>query len=376
MSRRFLVVSARMGAGHDAVATELGRRLRGHGHQVLRTDVLDLLPPGVGPALLSGYRAGIRHQPWTYQAVYAMFFRPSRGAGPRPGSSPLAALAAGRLLELVAEQRPDAVVSVFHLAAQLTGRLRQQARLTVPSVVVVTDFTVHRQWLHPGNDAHLCVCAPAAAEVRRSTGRPTAAPGPTVPPAFQFPAAGTTGWGRRLGQAGAGRPPVLLSAGAWGTGTQLLDTAELVSRAGYLPVALCGHDEQLRRRLARVSGVYALGWLDDLPELMAACRVLVDNAAGQTAMQALAAGLPVVGYRPIAGHGTEGVRRMAELGLAAFPDGSRALLRAIDGLATPGAARQRAIATGRALFTADAAELIVTAAEGRTARAAPFRLPG
>ncbi|OMI33024.1 hypothetical protein SPAR_43536, partial [Streptomyces sparsogenes DSM 40356] len=127
------------------MAAELARRLEARGHRVDRTDVLALLPAGLGPGLRSGYRATIRHLPVLYEGIYAAFFRP--GAGPRPGSAPLAALAGPRLLDLVERWRPDVVVPVFHLAAQLTGRLRADGRLSMPSAVVVTDFAVHRQWL-------------------------------------------------------------------------------------------------------------------------------------------------------------------------------------------------------------------------------------
>ncbi|WP_425578964.1 hypothetical protein [Streptomyces echinatus] len=77
--------------------------------------------------------------------------------------------------------------------------------------------------------------------------------------------------------------------------------------------------------MTREPAALALGWVDDMPGLLAACYALVDNAAGQTAVQALATGLPVVGHRPLPGHGADGVRRMAELGLSALaPDAPRA----------------------------------------------------
>ncbi|AGP60844.1 hypothetical protein M271_47410, partial [Streptomyces rapamycinicus NRRL 5491] len=152
LSARFLVVSAGMGAGHDAVAAELVRRLEDRGQGAGRVDVLELLPHRIGAGLRSFYRTAIRRAPVVYEGIYRAFFRP--GKGPRPGSAPLAALAEDRLLALVERERPDVVVPVFHLAAQLTGRLRARGALGVPSAVVVTDFAVHRQWLHPGNDLH------------------------------------------------------------------------------------------------------------------------------------------------------------------------------------------------------------------------------
>ena len=92
-------------------------------------------------------------------------------------------------------------------------------------------------------------------------------------------------------------------AGSWGVGP-IAETFDVIARSEqFVPVVVCGRQERLRRRLsARGTGI-VLGWTDQMPELMAASDVLVENAGGLTAMEALAAGLPVVTYRPIAGHG-------------------------------------------------------------------------
>ncbi|MFF4489861.1 galactosyldiacylglycerol synthase [Streptomyces sp. NPDC001544] len=344
---RLLLIGASMGAGHDAVADELARRLRAAGHETAHTDVLEMLPARTGAGLRSFYHATVRHAPLLYAGIYAAFFR--AGAGPRPGSAPLAALAEERLRAEVANERADAVVGVFHLAAQLTGRMRALGRLAVPSAVVVTDFAVHRQWLHPGNDLHLCLTPRIAEDVRQRLGRPAVACGPLLPDRFHPHPPGEASWRQRL-TADDGRPPVLLSSGAWGVGSRLDTTARLLTGAGYLPVVLCGRNDGLRRRLSKAPGTLAMGWVDDMPGLMAASVALVDNAAGQTALEALAVGTPVVGYRPIPGHGAEGVRGMAQLGLTEYAADSWQLVQALDRLTSDGpAADRRAPGDGRLL---------------------------
>ncbi|MFF8831102.1 galactosyldiacylglycerol synthase [Streptomyces sp. NPDC015131] len=353
MGRRCLVLSASMGAGHDAVAGELARRLRAQGHDVLVRDVLTLLPPGTGRAVRGFYRFVVRRVPRVYEAIHAVFLapRPERRRG--LDVAPMAALAERRTGALVAAWRPEVVVSTFHLAGQITGRMRRRGTLAVPCAVFVTDFAVHRAWLDSGNDLYLCVSDTAARAAREGTGRAAVATGPVVPPEFTG-AAGAEG----AGDAGAGPPEVLLSGGAWGVGPGLLETARELARRGYRPVLLCGRDERLRRRAARLPGVRALGWTDDVPGLMASARALVDNAAGQTAVQALAAGLPVVGHRPIAGHGAVGVREMAAEGLTVYAADLAALLVTLDRLVPPGPARDRRVAAGAAVFRADAARLV------------------
>ncbi|MFJ8649496.1 galactosyldiacylglycerol synthase [Streptomyces sp. NPDC093546] len=365
-----MVLSASMGAGHDTVAAELARRLRAAGHDVLVRDVLTLLPPGAGPGVRSFYRFTVRHVPWLYELIYAVFLAPgpaeagpagaSRGAAPARGRldvSPMAALAEKRLGALVRSWRPDVVVSTFHLAGQVTGRMRRRGTLRVPSAVFVTDFALHRAWLEPGNDVFLCVSEAGARTARALTGRPAAAPGPVVPPGFDRPPR-SEAWAERLARAGGGRPPVLLSAGAWGVGKGLLATAGALAGRGFLPVLLCGRDAGLRRRAARVQGVLALGWVDDMPGLMSAARLLVDNAAGQTSVQALAARVPVIGYRPIPGHGAVGVRRMAAEGLTVYASGVAELLGLADRLVRPGPERERRVERGAAVFRDDAARLV------------------
>ncbi|MFE9450168.1 galactosyldiacylglycerol synthase [Streptomyces sp. NPDC006739] len=360
---RLLLISASMGAGHDAVAVELARRLRTAGHEAVHTDVLEMLPARTGAALRSFYHATVRHVPLLYAGIYAAFFR--AGAGPRPGSAPLAVLAEERLRAQAASEGADAVVGVFHLAAQLTGRMRALGRLAVPSAVLITDFAVHRQWLHPGNDLNLCLTPQLAQDVRHRVGRPATACGPLLPDRFRPHPPGEASWRHRLTAAGE-RPPVLLSSGAWGVGSRLDTTARLLAGAGYLPVVLCGRNERLRRLLTRVPGTLAMGWVDDMPGLLAACVALVDNAAGQTALEALAVGTPVVGYRPIPGHGAEGVRRMAVLGLTEYAADSWQLVQALDRLTWRDPARDhRDPAVGR-LFRGD----VVRPLEQLLARAA------
>ncbi|MGX1635004.1 MGDG synthase family glycosyltransferase [Streptomyces albidoflavus] len=349
-SLRVLLLGASMGAGHDAVSGELARRLRARGAATELCDVLTLLPPGTGPALRAFYRGTVRHAPALYAAIYALFLSP--GDGHRPGSAPLAATARARLLRRVRAFRPDLLVPTFHLAAQITGRLRAEGVLSVPSSVFVTDFAVHRGWLHPGNDLYVCLTAQGAEAARAASGRPAAVSGPVVAPKFHRVA------GPHPHAPEPGPPPVLLSTGAWGVGTRTVRTARLLAAHGCRPVLLCGRDERLRRRAARVPGAVALGWTDDMAGLMGAARLLVDNAAGQTAVQALAAGVPVLAWRPLPGHGRDGARSMAAAGLSTYAHDPDDLLAGVRRLLRPGPVRTGQVERGRAAFVADAAELL------------------
>jgi UDP-N-acetylglucosamine:LPS N-acetylglucosamine transferase len=326
-------------------------------------DLLDLLPARLGPLLRRSYEGMLRLTPWLYDAIFWAFFLQHRGF--EPTVSPLSRIAGAAVRQLVGTERPDAVLSTFHMAGEVTGRLRARGELPMPSVVVVTESSLHRLWLHSGNDLYVCPYPATAVEAAARTGRPALVSGPVVDPRFREPqdrAAARAELGLR-----AGERAVLVSTGSWGVGDVEEVVRLLAASGGYVPIALCGRNEALRRRLDEVidqcrlapgsgaAGSYvrgiALGWRDDMPAVMAAASALVDNAGGLTCMEAFAAGVPVVSFRPLPGHGRHGVRALADLGLATVAEDGPAMLTALEEVTTDGPARESRLRTAEALFT-------------------------
>ena len=116
------------------------------------------------------------------------------------------------------------------------------------------------------------------------------------------------------------------------------------------PVTVCGHNAELRRRIAGAGTGLALGWVDDMPALVRAANVVVQNAGGLTSLEAMSAGVPVLSYRCLPGHGTTNAAALDEAGLAswvrhpadlagalkvALADGPPAAVRALFAAGTP-----------------------------------------
>jgi hypothetical protein len=124
----------------------------------------------------------------------------------------------------------------------------------------------------------------------------------------------------------------------------------------YVPLALCGRNERLRGRLASAGRGVTLGWRDDIPHMLAGCDAVIENAGGLTCLEALAAGVPVVTFQPIPGHGRDCARAFERAGLTLYPAGPAGLLTALDAVTarSKGAMRHRLLAAGEHLFTAPA----------------------
>ncbi|HEX4688546.1 MAG TPA: glycosyltransferase [Nocardioides sp.] len=310
--RRVAIVSGSYGAGHDAVAAEMARRLSRAGALVTTYDVARLLPLGLGRVLKRVYYAQIRRAPATWGTTLAHV---------EPGQ-PLHRLAVGALgagsdRVVAAVAGSDLVIATHPFASQALGVARRRGTLSVPALTYLTDASVHPLWVHPSVDLHLAMHDVAAEQARRWGGRTV-----TIQPIVR-----------------AGRPDgldplaayelmgarALVTGGSLGIG-ELEEAARDVLATGVMtPVVACGSNTSLRRRLELVPGVLALGWRDDLPDVIASCDCVVQNAGGFTSLEALAVGTPVVTYRPIPGHGVTNAAGLEQANLAVWPRDPAAL---------------------------------------------------
>jgi UDP-N-acetylglucosamine:LPS N-acetylglucosamine transferase len=217
------------------------------------------------------------------------------------------------LLSLAAD-RPELIVSTHPFASQALGALRAAGRLDVPVATYLTDMSVHPLWVHPSVDLHLALHdLPAAEAGRRGAGRTTVVR-PAVPD-VPVPGSAATLPARRALGLPADEPLVLVVGGSCGIG-DLERTAREVAATGLaVPVVLCGRNDRLRARVAAGGHAVALGWVDDVPALLGAVDAVVQNAGGFTSLETLAAGVPVLSYRCIAGHGQTNARTLDAAGL-------------------------------------------------------------
>ncbi|MEV7379570.1 glycosyltransferase [Streptomyces lydicus] len=169
-----------------------------------------------------------------------------------------------------------------------------------------------------GVDVHLAAHAVPAAQARAAGAQDVRVCGPVVDPRFR-PSAELE---RHRVRARFGLPNdaplALLVAGSWGVGPVRQVARELHDCGAAVPVVVCGRNEALAGQL-RADGVeHVYGWVNDMPGLMHAADVLVQNAGGLTSLEAFAAGLPVASYRCIPGHGLTNAAALNEAGLGVW----------------------------------------------------------
>jgi UDP-N-acetylglucosamine:LPS N-acetylglucosamine transferase len=235
---------------------------------------------------------------WFFDLEYWLLFRfaPVRGFITWLGTQ----IGRPTILRVVAETRPDVIVSTYPGTTEVLGRLRRGGHVDVPVASAITDLAALRLWASRGVDLHLITHAESEPEVRRIApeSRIVWARGMTSP-AFDTPV--DPGAARAALGLPASGGIVIVSGGGWGVG----DMAGAIATAVALPdvatvVVLCGRSEALKERLGRRfdgdERVQLWGFTERMSDLMAAADVLVHSTAGLTVLEAWIRGCRPISY--------------------------------------------------------------------------------
>lgn len=311
-----VILAGSIGLGHMAVAEACRSAFTALGMRCVVVDCMRELG-GVGAALGERLYRLMLARPAVYDAFH---FSQLRTGGRLATASDAAARRrllppVRNLLDALPKGAPPALlVSVFATGAAVGAALKAE-RPGLTTLVLCTDATAHRMWVHEGTDLFLATSPLAAATVRRY--RPTAAVAIVVPPVrpafYEAPP-------RHVARAALGLPPagdqVMLMSGGWGIGP-IAESAAALARAGHGVLAVAGHNRRALRALqeasAELPGIRPFGFTDRVPELMAAADLVV-TAPGQSCHEARAVGRPMVVLDAVPGHGRENLLHELSLG--------------------------------------------------------------
>lgn len=313
--RRGLVdlVTASVGAGHDAAARAIAAQFEEQGYATRVWDILDLMPGSLGQAIRAAYVGQVQAAPLSYRWMLR-----SSQAGRGDWLMHQAVRSVYRPLLLMASARPLAVISTHPFASQALGELRARRRIHVPVATYLTDMSVHRAWVHRSVDLHLALHELAAEDARRAGAGAIKVVVPAVRGCLtqlRSSPRSTPAARQALGMPGQHRRLILVTGGSAGMGRLDRTAYEIAASGAGTPVVLCGRNRRLLRRLTADRSVVALSWTEEMPLLLAAADCVVQNAGGMMSLEALTAGVPVVSYRCIAGHGETNASALDRAGL-------------------------------------------------------------
>jgi UDP-N-acetylglucosamine:LPS N-acetylglucosamine transferase len=363
--QRILLVFSDVGAGHRAAVRAIERALHDLFPNRVETRAVDIFAE-CGSFPVSRFPQGYSRM-FEWPRLWGWLYRAT--------DSPqrfdlLVRLAAGlvtpRWTRLLAEYRPDVVVSALPNVNGYIGRtLRRQLPAAQFGVVMTELVSIHAAWVSPDVDWWTASSDAAAAQAIAKgmpatrghiTGQPV-----DLPYAAPCDRAAVRA---RLGMRPE-CPTVLLAAGGAGRGgleplLRALDARLPAGQPAHILV-VCGRNERLRARLAAErwqQDVRVMGFVTNMRELMAAADVVATKGGSTSVAEALACALPIVLMSVMPGQEEGNVAFVEHAGAGIHAPSAQSAAQAIARLLHDAPARARMSANSRALARPDSARAI------------------
>ncbi|HEY0367452.1 MAG TPA: hypothetical protein VGC73_13360, partial [Pyrinomonadaceae bacterium] len=200
-------------------------------------------------------------------------------------------------VKMLREYQPDLIVCTHFLPAEIVSWLKAKERLASRQVIIVTDFDVHAMWLVHHYERYF-VALDEARVYLEALGIPAekiTVSGIPIDPVFAV----TKDKQEMRAKHGLApdRTTILLSAGGFGVGSvDALVSSLLPLQHRAQIVAICGRNEELRKRLTRLAArtrpdanviLKPFGYTKEMDELMSASDVVLGKPGGLTTSEAL-----------------------------------------------------------------------------------------
>lgn len=323
-SKKILLLSVSAGAGHVRAAEAIRAYASSTDAnvEVTHLDVMDYVTTSFRKLYTDFYIKLVNNAPALWGYLYNITNDAQADSTMEKVRRKLERMNAQALLKEIARFKPDAIVCTHFLPAEMLSRLIRKEVLHCPVWVQVTDFDLHRMWVHAGMTGYFAAneevafrmrAQGIAAEIIRVIGIP-------IMPSFaQAPLREICA--RELGL-DPQRTTFLLMGGGAGLGS--LDTVAeqlLAIEGDFQLVVLAGKNVKVLAALQDLVSRYpgrlvAQGFTDKVERLMACADLVITKPGGLTTSECLAMGLPMIVNAPIPGQEERNADFLLEQGVA------------------------------------------------------------
>jgi UDP-N-acetylglucosamine:LPS N-acetylglucosamine transferase len=369
---KVLILTASVGEGHNAAARAVSEEIR-----ELHPDEEIQVENGLARVgafwerfVVDGYKIQLNKAQWSYSWLYWSIVKSKRVTHFYKGLCSV--IGCRKINRLIDYSSPDIVLSTYPLTSAMLASLKRRGKVKLPCANLVTDFAPHPMWMYPDLDdnyvMHISTIEMVATMMEPS---PTTVVAPLVSKRFLGPSR------RAEAREALGVPEgafvVMVIGGGWGVGNIERSARSVASVDGVWTLVVCGRNAELQQKLTADPPPRSiiLGFVDNMPDLIDACDLAVQNAGGLTSLEALRRGCPLLITDAIPGHGVANGQLMDRVGVARYVRNAAELPQAVAACRDDSELRPRAerLAEGFATLPS-AGACLVELYEGARTRAA------
>ncbi|MGH2717550.1 MAG: MGDG synthase family glycosyltransferase, partial [Actinomycetota bacterium] len=316
---KLLILTASVGEGHNAAARAVAEEVKALDSTAEVNVINGLAVVGAfwERFVIDGYKIQLDKAQWSYSWLYWSIVKSRTVTKFYKGLCSV--IGCRRIFSLIRAEGPDMVLSTYPLTSAMLASLKRRGKLTLPCANLVTDFAPHPMWMYPDLDdnyvMHIATVETVATMMEPS---PTTVVAPLVASRFLGPSR------RAEARAALGVPEdaylAMVIGGGWGVGNIERSARAVASVPGVWTLVVCGRNEDLRKKFDDNPPPRSIvcGFVTNMPELIDACDLAVQNAGGLTSLEALRRGCPLVITDAIPGHGVANGELMDRVGVARY----------------------------------------------------------
>lgn len=317
---RILVFSASFGAGHLKAAEAMIEAIKNvePTAEIVHEDFMMLINRTLNHLIRASYIKLIKRAP----EIWGKFYNGTQQISEDSLFQRfLNTLGRARFIEYIQALKPDVIVCTYPTVAGILAQLRLKGKIHIPLVTVITDYTVHSQWIHLGVDLYIV----GSMKINDGLVERGIAPhriqvtGIPINPRFE----NKTDRKKILAELGLDtkRMTFLIMGGAYGVLERAKWMCKLItmSQVSLQVIIVCGKDNGLFKSLDSVvekaqNPIVRFEFVNNVNELMTAADVIITKAGGLTVTEALTKHLPMIIYKPIPGQEESNAAFIHEIG--------------------------------------------------------------
>jgi processive 1,2-diacylglycerol beta-glucosyltransferase len=218
-----------------------------------------------------------------------------------------------RLCDLIKTEKPDMIINTFPM--MVVPEYRDKTGEIIPTFNVVTDFCLHKIWVHKNIDKYYVASEQVKEKILELGVNPNQVRITGIPIREQFeqPQAKNVSKSTvyRKYKLDRNREIVLIMAGAHGVLKNVDKLCESLAEEKDLQIIIvCGNNEALMKKLEPLAKLYPktiipLGYVEKVDELFRISSCMITKPGGITLSEATALGVPVILYKPVPGQERE-----------------------------------------------------------------------
>lgn len=337
--KTILILSVSAGAGHARAAEAIRAYAQSAKPdcRVIHLDVMDFVTLGFRKIYTDFYVRLVNRAPTLWGYLYNFTNDVRADSSMEKLRRSLERWNAKALLREIANLNPDAIICTHFLPAEMLARLIARHELDCPVWVQVTDFDLHRMWVHKGMAGYFAANQEVAFRMREhgiaaDTIHVTGIP---IMPAFAKTLS------REKCAPAFGLAPSRFTMILMGGGAGLGNLDEVAARllglqlpaenpsSQFQLIVLAGKNHRALQALQTLAlsypqRLFPIGFTSQVERIMVCADVVITKPGGLTTSECLAMGLPMIVNAPIPGQEERNADYVLEQGVA---------LKAVDSLA-------------------------------------------